>query len=209
MRVKFCGMRRQQDIEEAVRLGVDFIGLVFVPGTPRCVDAALASRQRSEIDWRRTGLVGVFRDQPLSYVNEVVQRVGLDYVQLHGRETPDYAAAVLAPVWRSLRLGVAGPEALARHDRNVFAYVLDPVDADGQSGGLGVVADDAAVRTALAGLGVGPRVLLAGGLTAQNVAHAVRRHTPWGVDVSSGIESYPGVKDRRRMVAFLEALGRA
>ena len=158
--------------------------------------------------------VGVFRDQEALFVNEVVRRCRLDLVQLHGHEPRDYPSAIHVPVLRVLRVralavpgnapaGLAAPLHLAP---NVAGVLLDAVDAAGRSGGLGLAPDPAALDALRRSLPEEAKIFLSGGLTPENVAARARDVRPWAVDVSSGIESKPGVKDAKRMAAFVAAL---
>ena len=209
VRVKFCGMCRREDVEQAVRLRVDYVGFVFVPGTPRQLEIDAAARLMRGIAWGSTQRVGVFRDQPVDFVRDVAQRLGLDLVQLHGREPRDYARALPVPALRVLHVRPAREAPPWTPEANVIGVLLDAVDDTGRSGGRGVRADDAALAEAIATLPAGTPIIVAGGLTPENVGDVVRRHRPWGVDVSSGIEVRWGVKDPARMTGFLAAAQRA
>jgi phosphoribosylanthranilate isomerase len=220
VRVKMCGLARPEDVRNAVRLGADFLGFVLAPGGPRSLSAAGAERLLADAETGAAQRVGVFRDQSARFVNEMVARCGLHLVQLHGHEPRDYPSAVSVPVVRVLRVRskevpVAAGESLRqetvvgerlRLPPNVTALLIDAEDSTGRSGGLGLAPDDAALRAALQGLPPKVHIFLSGGLTPENVAARIRDFQPWAVDVSSGIESAPGVKDERRMAAFLAAL---
>jgi phosphoribosylanthranilate isomerase len=132
-----------------------------------------------------------------------VRRLGLDLVQLHGREPLDYMRLLGLPVLQVVCVpaGPVAPEYVSTP--NVFGVLFDAVDASGRSGGLGLQVDAATLSRAIATAET--RVFIAGGLTPANVAGIVQRFRPWGVDVSSGIESQPGIKDHTQMVAFLNA----
>ena len=245
--VKFCGLRRREDVAAAVRLGVDYLGFVFVPGGPRSLEPERAADLLQAIDTGAARRVGVFRDQPARFVNEIVARCRLDLVQLHGVEPRDYPAALDVPVLRVVRApAVAEDEAGAatvgaatagaatagaatagatratvpsalRAVRlgqqvplapNVFAVLVDAEDGSGRSGGLGLGITPASLERVLENLPRAARVFVAGGLSAHNVGTVVQRFHPYGVDVASGVESAPGIKDPRRMAAFMAALGR-
>jgi len=219
--VKMCGLKRPDDVRHAVFLGADYLGFVFAPGGPRALEPAEAERMLRGLETGPARRVGVFRDATATFINEVVERCGLDLVQLHGHEPRDFPSALGVPVLRALRIR-AVPEsndAAVTHDDgaatvagglplapNVEAVLLDPEDSSGQSGGLGLAADPEAIAGMLATLPVGTRVFLSGGLTPANVAAVVRTFRPFAVDVSSGIEAAPGVKDAVRMTAFIAAL---
>ena len=216
--VKMCGLKRPDDVRHAVSLGADYLGFVFAPGGPRALEPAEAERMLHGLQTGAARRVGVFRDATATFVNEVAERCGLDLVQLHGHEPRDYPSALRVPVLRALHVrAVTNPAGVVDDVTspvadgmplapNVEAVLLDPEDAAGQSGGLGLAADPAAIAAMLAVLPAGTRVFLSGGLTPANVAAAVRTFHPYAVDVSSGIEAAPGVKDQERMTAFVAAL---
>jgi phosphoribosylanthranilate isomerase len=216
IRVKMCGFVRPEDVREAVRLGVEYLGFVFAPGSPRTLAPERAEELFRKADTGDAVRVGVFRDQPAALVNEFVRRFRLDLVQLHGDEPRDFPATIRVPVLRAVRVrALAAAEiepqdtALAEPDPlapNVIAVLLDAADATGRSGGLGLVPDPEALAAARRALPDDARIFLSGGLTAENVAVRVREFRPWAVDVSSGIERTPGAKDRGRMAAFVAAL---
>lgn len=199
MLVKICGITRAEDAEAAVDAGAGAIGFVFWPGSPRFIDPYRARAIRSRLPPFVTA-VGVFVNQPLEHVAGVASLVRLGAVQLHGDETPGYAARISTPVIKAVPVGpesrervVAWPAAMT-----LLLDVHDPV----ARGGTGRTIDWGAA----AAVAAERRVLLAGGLTAENVADAVARVRPFGIDVSSGVERAPGVKDHQRLRALFEAL---
>jgi len=216
VRVKFCGLVRREDVHEAVELGAEYLGFVFVPEGPRSVTSDHVEKLLRDVETRDALRVGVFRDQEAMYVNEVVRRCRLDLVQLHGWEPRDYPSGIRVPVlrvWRVPALGVLAPGAAADllPERptlapNVAGVLVDAADASGRSGGLGLAPDPTALEALQRSLPVGARVFLSGGLTPENVASRVGAFRPWAVDVSSGVESAPGAKDPKRMAAFVAAL---
>lgn len=229
--IKFCGLRRTEDVAKAVELRAAFLGFVFVPRSPREVDVARVRAVLDAVDTAGARRVGVFRDQPAVDVNAVVRACGLDLVQLHGHEPRDYASAIEVPVLRVVRVASASPGAprvtrpgtgarLAPEASNpignrvpqapnVEAVLLDAQDGAGRSGGLGLQIAPWALQAALEALPEGTRVFLSGGLTPENVAALASRYAPFAVDVSSGVESAPGVKDHAKMERFVAALGGA
>ncbi|HEY7288383.1 MAG TPA: phosphoribosylanthranilate isomerase [Vicinamibacterales bacterium] len=197
MIVKICGITRLEDAEAAVAAGANAVGFVFWRKSPRFVDPYNA---RGIV----TALppfvlpVGLFVDQPIAEVTGVASLVRLGAVQLHGDEPPDYADAVGRPVIKALL--PTDVDAIDRWPDRVLV-LLDAIDPASR-GGTGRTIDwDAAARAARR-----RRVLLAGGLTPENVAEAASRVRPFGVDVSSGVERAPGIKDPARMRAFFEAV---
>ncbi len=186
----------------AIDAGTDALGLNFWPEGPRFLAPAdaprviRAARERAP----QVELVGVFVDVPVGEVRALRARLGLDAVQLHGRETPADVEALQPGAYKAI--GIEGPEDIAR----AAAYpgpriLLDARVPGGPPGGTGARFD-----WALAGRLAQERVLLlAGGLTPANVAEAVRRVRPHMVDVASGVETAPGVKDAEAMRAFVRA----
>jgi tryptophan synthase beta subunit len=193
--VKICGVTRVEDALAALEAGADAIGLNFVPGTPRALEPA-AARTIGEAVRGRAVRVGVFRDAPLERVREIVEEVGLDQVQLHGAETPEYAAALATPVLRCL------PADDSLEQRAAEFPEMDLLLDHPSGGGSGKPWDHRLARRLVS---CGRRVWIAGGLGPDNVADAVRLARPHGVDASSSLESSPGCKDPVRMRAFIAA----
>ena len=196
MFVKICGMTRVEDAMAAVDAGAGAIGFIFWPASPRFIDPHRARKIAAMLPPFVTA-VGVFVNQPLDYVNGVSSLVRLGAVQLHGDETPAFAAAVTSPVIKAMSLGAGDVQAWPAEVR-LLLDVHDPV----VRGGTGRTID----WTAAADVAAQRRILLAGGLTPDNVADAVARVRPFGIDVSSGVESAPGIKDHRRLRALFEAV---
>ena len=194
MLVKVCGITRLEDAIAAVDAGAHAIGFVFWPDSPRFVDPYRARAIAARLPPFVTA-VGLFVNQPLSHVNGVAALVRLGAAQLHGDETPEFAAGVTAPVIRALPVDAA---AAWPAGTTLLLDAHDPV----KRGGTGRTIDWAAA----ADLAAHRRVLLAGGLTPDNVADAIARVRPFGIDVSSGVERAPGVKDHQRLRALFEAV---
>jgi len=194
MFVKICGTTTEEDALLAVAMGADAVGFVFAP-SPRRIAAQTAAdivkRLPPEIL-----TVGVFRDESPERVVEVVNGAGLKGAQLHGHETPDQAAFVRSRVPFVIQAFAAGDPAVAR----AGDYPVDVVLLDSPSPGSGQVFD-----WQLAEVPDGLRVVLAGGLTPANVAEAIAKVHPWGVDVVTGVESSPGHKDPVKVRAFVAA----
>lgn len=180
----------------AVQSGADALGLVFFEKSPRCVDPERASHIIAGIP-PFVQVVGLFVNAPLDFVNATADRCRLDIVQLHGEESPSYCESVRRRVMKAFR--VRGMESLApMADYHVAGYLLDAYSPNSY-GGTGERFDwDCAV----AAKGRGP-IILAGGLDPDNVASAVARVAPFGVDVSSGVESSPGRKDSEKVKNFI------
>lgn len=212
MLVKICGLQTIAHALAAATAGADLIGLVFVPSSRRAISSAAASTIAAALrasPGLRPQIVGLFVNEPAATVNRLIAEVGLDLVQLSGDETPAQAAGIDRPLLKSIRLDGSAAEAewIALADRQAGADRAQPaplllVDAavPGAYGGTGARADWGRA----AALARRAPLLLAGGLTPENVAAAITQVRPWGVDVSSGVET-GGVKDVARIAAFLAA----
>jgi len=194
--VKICGITSEEDALLAVALGADALGFVFAP-SPRQV----AIQRVYDITRRLPAeilTVGVFRDEHPDRVIDIVDKSGVKAAQLHGHETPDQVAQVMRSVRTVIKAVTAGTVDAAR--ANVFPTDLILVDAPAP--GSGKVFD----WSLLGEVPVGPRLILAGGLTPENVGAGIRAARPWGVDVSSGVESEPGIKDPVKLRRFIAAV---
>lgn len=199
MFVKICGITNEEDALLAVALGADALGFVFAPGSPRMVTPDEAADIVKRLPHDEVLTVGVFRDERPQRVTEIVNRVGLKAAQLHGREPP----AEVAYVRQRVRCVIQG---FAAGDPAIEMAADGPADVvlvDAPDPGSGRVFDWVQVEGALDGA----RLLLAGGLTPDNVADAIWRVRPWGVDVSTGVETAPGSgrKDPRKLRRFIDA----
>jgi phosphoribosylanthranilate isomerase len=200
--MKFCGITRVEDAWAAADVGAAAIGFVFAPASPRAIapDAARAIAVTLPPFLQR---VGVFVDWPVAEVRRIAEHVGLDAVQLHGRETVDDAAAAWTRVIKALARD-RDPVAEAAVWPVSVTLLVDAASGDAP-GGTGQLAD----WPAAAALARQRRVVLAGGLTAENVGEAIAVVRPYAVDVSSGIETRPGEKSVARMRAFARAVADA
>lgn len=196
MLIKICGITRVEDAEAAVAAGASAIGFIFWPSSPRFVDPYRARQIAAALPPFVTP-VGVFVNQPLEYVNGVASLVRLGAVQLHGDEPPAFAAGIAAPVIKALSIAASDMRAWPARVR-VLLDTHDPV----ARGGTGRTIDWAAA----ADVASRREILLAGGLTPDNVADAIARVRPFGIDVSSGVERAPGIKDHQRLRALFEAV---
>jgi phosphoribosylanthranilate isomerase len=201
MFVKICGITRLEDARAAIAHGAAAVGFVFWPGSPRAMTPG-AVRTIVDALPAETMRVGVFVNQPAEDVNDAAYAANLTHVQLHGDETPLYATSITRPVIKATSLETGG--AAERGWPPETMWLVDAHDP-GRRGGTGNRADwDAAAKFART-----RRVLLAGGLTPENVAAAIARVNPFGIDVSSGVERRPGIKDPARIAALLEAVNSA
>ena len=193
--VKICGVTSLADAELALEAGADAIGLNFVPGTPRALEPA-AGRAISAAIAGRAVRVGVFRDAPRETVERVALEVGLDVVQLHGSEPPEYAAALPFPVLKVIPGDANAASAAARYPG--AEILLDSPTGGGSGQGWDF-------SCALPLVASGRRVWIAGGLGPENVADVIAKASPYGVDASSSLESAPRAKDPARVRAFIAA----
>lgn len=208
IRIKVCGLTSVAQALASAAAGTDWVGLNFHPGSPRRVDPTLAAEIVAALP-RTTEAVGLFVDRPTDEVAALADRIGLRIVQLHGQEPPeDLGRLGHLRLVRAFRIGsadaVAAMVAYLRRAEDL-GRVPDEVLVDayvpGRDGGTGqAIADH--LFPLLPPL---PRLILAGGLTPENVAERVARVRPWMVDVASGVESTPGQKDPDRVVAFIRA----
>ncbi|MBS3744740.1 MAG: phosphoribosylanthranilate isomerase [Wenzhouxiangellaceae bacterium] len=197
VRVKFCGITRVEDALLAASLGASAIGLVFVEGSPRCVSRERAAEICSVLP-PLVGVVGLFMDAPEDRVRSVVARVPLNWLQFHGNETPAYCDAFGMPWIKALPM--ASPGCVQYHQWSGAQALLLDAHAAGGMGGSGETFDwENAV------LPDRPWIL-AGGLDPDNVGIALSSMAPPAVDVSSGIESAPGIKDAALMRRFMERI---
>jgi phosphoribosylanthranilate isomerase len=232
--VKICGITNLEDAEVALRAGADLLGFILYPKSPRYVEPAQMQGILRDVrlkieDWRPTPFsqmatgstpslqsstftpprfVGVFVNEPAARIKEILAATGLDYAQLHGDEPPAALAALEGVAYKALRpadhaqaLAEAGAYALhgpAAGPR----WLIDAYDPHAY-GGTGKRAD---WTTAAQLARQYPGLLLAGGLTPDNVAAAVAAVRPWGVDVASGVEAEPGRKDHRKVESFVTSV---
>lgn len=194
MFVKICGTTSEEDALLAVAMGADAVGFVFAP-SPRQISPGTAADIVKRLP-REVLTVGVFRDEAPSRVVEIVNTAGLRAAQLHGHETPDQARYVRERVPLLIQAFPAGDPGLSR----VSEYEPDALLLDAATPGSGEVFD-----WSMAEVPDGIRLILAGGLTPENVAAAIAAVHPWGVDVVSGVEASPGRKDPVKVRAFVAA----
>ena len=195
MFIKICGITRAEDARAAVEGGATAVGFVFWPRSPRYVDPGSAAAIISELPTSVTA-VGVFVNQPLDEIRRAAERSGIRAVQLHGDEPASYTTTLGYQVIKAMSIEMAETYADAwSAETLVLLDAHDPV----RRGGTGRRIDWAQA----ARIAARRRVILAGGLTHENVQEAIAEVQPYGVDVSSGVEASPGVKDVNKMTQFL------
>jgi phosphoribosylanthranilate isomerase len=209
--VKICGLTRREDAEAALRAGADYLGVILVPGSPR---GLTADRAETVTRGLGAGVVAVLADADPNAAVRDATTLGAAVVQLHGEETPAYAAEMgrAGPweVWKALR--VRNVEDVLR-TFDAYGDVVQGILLDGwhprHRGGAGVLFAWEEVSRLRAAFPPGIRFIAAGGLHPGNVAEAVHRLSPHVVDVSSGVETRPGIKDWTKMTAFVGKARRA
>jgi phosphoribosylanthranilate isomerase len=198
-KIKICGIKTISDALAAMDAGADLIGFNFYPKSPRyievgrCRDIMSVMRKYGHMTY-----VGVFVNASVATICSTMETLGLSLAQLHGDETPEMLAVLNGKAFKAFR-GV--PPSLDGFVREEAPALLVDASVKGAYGGTGVIADwDRAAELARQ-----YPLLLAGGLTPENVSEAVSQVQPWGVDVASGVESAPGEKDAGKMKAFVQA----
>jgi phosphoribosylanthranilate isomerase len=207
LRVKICGLTNLADAQAAILAGADMLGFNFYPPSPRYLTPEACAEILIGVGQQLSGIVtvGVFVNTPTKTILTILRHTGLDLAQLSGDEpTTDLEEIGPARTFKALRTQVGKPlidlvKTLPRRADSPACLV--DAGVPGQYGGTGKVADWAQARE----LAQKIPVLLAGGLKPTNVAEAVRKVRPWGVDVASGVESAPGIKDPAKMDAFIKA----
>ena len=200
-RIKFCGLTRAEDVRLAVELGVDYIGLVFAPRSPRRLLLGQA-RMLRELVPEEIGVVALVMDNPRTEIEQIVESLQPDLLQFHGGEDDAFAGSFHRPFWKAIAMGgqEGGAFASLAAYPNASGFLFDG-HAAGEQGGSGQRFDWRQMPAV-----TDRPCLLAGGLSPDNVGLALRTAHPWGVDVSSGIETAPGEKDPEKMRRFVDAV---
>jgi phosphoribosylanthranilate isomerase len=199
--IKICGIKTLIDALAAIDAGVDFLGFNFYPKSTRFIEKEICAEITSVLkrEYPQIKLVGVFVNSAVGEVKNILETCSLDLAQLHGDETPEMFAQLVPRAFKAFR-GI--PSDITGYERNESPALLVDAAVKGVYGGSGVTAD----WSAAAELAKRYPLLLAGGLTPENVADAVLQVRPWGVDVASGVESAAGEKDAAKMKAFVQAV---
>ena len=199
VKVKICGITSTEDALAAVDAGADALGFMFYPPSPRCVTREAAARINQQLP-PFVAKVGVFVNPTVEEVRLGITECGLDTLQFHGEEPPEFCHQFGLKALKAFR--VQGPETLKLLPTySTMAWLLDSFAA-GTRGGTGNTFN---WEIAAQAVKLGGRVILAGGLTPENAAEAVRKVRPYALDVSSGVESAPGRKDAAKVRAFIAA----
>ena len=204
-RIKFCGLTRPGDVRLASELGADAIGFVFAAGSPRRIEPEQARAMRNALA-PLVSVVALFADTPTAEVREAIRQARPTLLQFHGDEDDAFCRGFGVPYIKAIAMGdaqVEGAAALQARYPNAAAFLFDG-HARGGSGGQGAGYDLKRIPT-----GLDRPFIIAGGLQPENVFDAIQATLPWGVDVSSGIESAHGIKDGHKMRKFVEEVRRA
>jgi phosphoribosylanthranilate isomerase len=197
-KIKICGITNYDDARAAIDFGADALGFVFFSESPRNISPEKAAVIIAKLP-AFTTTVGVFVDEPVEKIQKIVGQTGLDVIQLHGGEPPE-ACRMSRRVIKGIRVkSLESLEPLARYQNIVSAFLLDTFEPH-MPGGTGQVFNwDIAVEAKNFG-----RIILAGGLTPENISNAIKRVKPYAVDVSSGVELSKGKKDHQKLKLFIE-----
>lgn len=199
-RIKFCGITRAQDLDLAVQLGVDAVGFVCVPASRRYLTPVQAAELRRRLP-STVAAVALLQDPSEELVLDVLAQIQPDWLQFHGSEPAAFCERFAARYLKAVAVHAATDVVLAAQAHPRAAALLLDSHAPGGLGGTGASFDWKLIPSSC-----GTPLVLAGGLTAANVADAITMAAPCAVDVSSGIESAPGIKDPARMRAFVAAV---
>lgn len=201
--IKICGIKTLNDALAAIDAGADYLGFNFYPKSVRFIEKETCAEITSVLkrECPQIKLVGVFVNSSVDEVKNILETCSLDLAQLHGDETPEIFAQLTPRVFKAIRLSADGVTDERMIANGAPALLVDAA-VTGVYGGSGVTAD----WSAAADLAKKYPLLLAGGLTPENVGAAIGQVKPWGVDVASGVESTAGVKDATKMKAFVKAV---
>ena len=197
VRIKICGITRPEDAVAAAASGADAIGLVFYPGSPRCIDTDTAAAIISVLP-PFISKVGLFVNQNESEIKSILNLVPLDYLQFHGEESPEECGRYDKPYLKSIKMDEKVNLISAVERYHGSSCLLLDTYVEGIAGGTGQTFDWTKIPVSL-----NKPIILAGGLTPDNVKTAITRVRPYGVDISSGVEKSKGIKDPDRMAAFI------
>jgi phosphoribosylanthranilate isomerase len=204
VRVKVCGITNAEDAQAAVQGGADALGFIFYPGSPRFIEPEAAAEIVREVP-PFVATVAVFVDEAFENIQTILDRTRIGIAQLHGQERPDFCHRLRVPVIKAFRVqDERSLDALPDYRAAASAFLLDSY-VPGQHGGTGARFN---WNLAVQAKAFGAPIVLAGGLTVRNIADAVAKVSPYGVDVSSGVEVSPGRKDHLKLRDFI-ALARS
>ncbi|MDX2225684.1 MAG: phosphoribosylanthranilate isomerase [Verrucomicrobiae bacterium] len=198
VRIKICGITRREDAEMAVEYGADALGFIFHPLSPRFItpeEALMISLQVPVFVYK----VGVFVDVSLEQVTDTAAQLGLNAIQLHGSEPPEFTTKFYQPIIKAFRMQSEDVIQEMACYQDVSAYLLDAFSST-RMGGTGKTFEwDWAIKAKL----LRKPIILSGGLTVENVGVAIKHVKPYAIDVSSGVEEFPGRKDPEKLKKFI------
>ena len=201
-KVKICGITNSQDADAAVEAGADALGFIFFSQSPRYIEPQIAQQLIAKLP-PFVLPIGVFVNEEAETVRDIMDQCGLAVAQLHGDEPPTYCESLRRPVLKGIRLRDRGSFlSLAEYKgrAGVRGFLIDAF-SESSYGGTGQTVDWSIAAEAAAAA----PIVLAGGLTPENVQEAIHQVKPYGVDVSSGVEASPGTKDPAKIQAFIQA----
>lgn len=204
VKIKFCGFRFLEDVEEAIRLGVDFIGFVLYPKSKRYISLEEVKEIVSKVQGK-SNFVAVLVNEDINRLEEIWRTGIFSYLQLHGDEPPETVEKLKSKginVIKAIRLGDVEDLKLIDLYKDTADYILLDRKAEVGYGGTGISIPE----IVLDNIKDFSKIFISGGLTPENVKKIVEKYRPFGVDVSSGIELYPGKKDPQKMWKFLSSL---
>jgi phosphoribosylanthranilate isomerase len=204
VKVKICGLTNLDDARFCSGMGADFLGFIFVETSKRYIKPEDAAEIIAWLEGPKK--VGVFMNQGADDVNDTAHITKIDYIQLHGNESPEYCSLMEKPVIKTIPVGHFDDEEdlfeKAKAYRNVVDYLLFDTSVGGQTGGTGKIFNWALLKN----FALDVPFFIAGGIGAENVAEAIKFAKPYAVDLSSSVEREPGIKDFDKIEAFFHAL---
>ena len=198
--VKICGITTYEDAEIAVNYGASAIGMIFYKGSPRYIYPEKVEEWISAIP-EKMKKVGVFVNEKRKNIKTIVEKLNLDYIQLHGDESPEYCEKMIRPVIKAFRVGTDFDPAVLGNFQ-VQAFLFDTYQK-GKPGGTGISLNWGLISN----LKTNTPIILSGGLNPDNITEGIETVQPSAVDVNSGVESEPGVKDKVRVEKLFNTLG--
>ena len=197
--VKICGITSLKDAEMAVNYSVSAIGMIFCPDSPRYVDPAEVEQWIERIP-DSVKKVGVFVNEQIATINNITRQLKLEFIQLHGDESPEFCNGIIRPVIKVFRVG-DDFDAIVLNEYDVHGFLFDTYKK-GNPGGTGTRFN----WDLIANLKTETPIILSGGLTPENVLNGIEAVNPAAVDVNSGVESVPGVKDEEKIKELFSVL---
>ncbi|SMO34068.1 phosphoribosylanthranilate isomerase [Gracilimonas mengyeensis] len=204
MKIKICGITNLEDARFAAGALVDYLGFIFYDKSPRYIEPGEAG---AIINWiEGPEKVGVFVNQPLDDVNRIAKETGLDYVQLHGDESPEYCSLVEKSVIKVIHIEEESVEYLLKHQIEQYAEVADYLLFDTKINGLWGGTGKSFDWSMITDLDIEIPFFLSGGLSADNIKEAIETVQPFAIDVSSSLEKEPGLKDFGKIEDFMDEI---